>query len=329
MVFIAGAIVFFIICNSFFVASETAFVAARKSRLDMLVRKSPIPNKLMRETVDNLNFYIAATQFGTSVSGIAVGWFGQLLVGRIFGTSHNPFIDIFTFLIITFLIMIFGELVPKRIAMKNPERLSLTLLMPLLIFTRIFSPFISAINYVTEALMRLFRFSIRSGSTPYTENELRIIIEQSVKEKVVPKSLKSIIYNALRLSRISSNQIMIPANDIVGFHTLETIGQVRKKIKDNNLQFNRYPIYHNKLQRHVGFVEIADLAGAISGYDEGKTLWDCKIIRKAIQTDGNRSADEVLASMLRHQTFVAIVKNKGGDTLGIITITEIIKRLVS
>lgn len=317
-----------IIVNAFFVASELALLAARKSRLLTLATKSILPVKFVKKATANLNFYITATQFGSTVASIGVGWEGQLVVEKLLQKTPNIFVSILAFVIITAFLMIFGELIPKKITMRNPEVFSLIILVPLAVFTFLFKPIIKSIHQFTDYVLNLIGKPSQTKDMPYSENELKFILNQAAKEGIVPESLKTIIYNSLRLKKVNAKHIMIDRSKVVLFYADETMREIKNKIMEKKLRFSRYPVFSKEKKQFVGFVEIADLFAAVHEYEPNFSLEKTGIIRKAFHISHLKTVDEILASMLQNQTFVAIIVNERGGTGGVVTITEIIKQLV-
>lgn len=322
-------ILLLIILNAFFVAAETAFIAARQSRLKELSRKH-IFKKFVENTVSNLNIFITTTQLGGTLVSIAIGWRGQIAVEKIvkpfFG--NELITSVIPFLLITVSLMIMGEIVPKKLTMHNPEKMSLLLVIPITIFSKIFMPVIQFINGISDLVLKILGRRTSRKHIPYSEGELKIILYQSIRDGIIPPNFESLIYNAIRIKKITAGQIMIPRVKVVAFDADEKIGEIPLQLKKKNIRFNRYPVYKVNENSFIGFIEAVDLLYALYRYENSVKLADTDIVRKAAQININKTADEILSKMLNNKTYVTVVVGPDGKTQGIVTITEIIKELI-
>jgi len=337
MLFDIAFIIFLIILNAFFVASEISLVAARKSHLESLIRKKSIVSRALQTNVKNINLFITAMQVGNTLISIAVGWRGQVLVHTVINNNLHSYIEkysflnnqlitsVIPFLLITGILMIFGELIPKKLSMRSPERNAFLLALPTALYSFVFDPIITFVDKLTEILLRFFGLDGMKKEIPVSEKELRIIIHQSVKDGVIPQSLQSLIFNSLRLKNVKSSNVMHNHSSVVSFPTHATIDEIHHEISLKNHRFLRYVVHHKKKNNTVGFFESADLL-AMSGKNRRITLKESNIIKRAITVDQNKGLDEVLAQMIQAERYVAIVYDVR-KPMGIITINTIIKEL--
>jgi putative hemolysin len=153
-VFQIGIVIFLVLLNGYFVASEFALVAVRKTRIDELAKKGNTTAKILQKALEHLDNYISATQLGITLASLALGWVGEPAIAHTieplltflphkaaFFTAHTVSV-IIAFTIITFLHIVLGELAPKSVALSRSEKTALLVITPLILFTRIFKPFI-------------------------------------------------------------------------------------------------------------------------------------------------------------------------------------------
>jgi len=270
-IFQFGLVLLLVFLNGFFVASEFALVAVRKTRIDVLVKKGNKPAKLVQKSIAQLDTFISATQLGITLASLALGWIGEPAIARFIEpalhnilpqgaaviTSHSvAFVIAFT--IITFLHIVLGELAPKTIALKKAETTSLFIIAPLTLFATVFKPFIWVLNEVGNLVLRLVGFSAPSGrQLVHSEEEIKIILAQSVAEGALEKNEVEMVYSVLKLGDTPVSKVMIPKSKIIAFEKKITIAKILKTTQ--SFQHSRFPIYENTMDNIVGFVHIKDI----------------------------------------------------------------------
>ncbi|HYW51521.1 MAG TPA: CNNM domain-containing protein, partial [Gemmatimonadaceae bacterium] len=188
------AVLVLVLMNAFFVAAEFALVGSRRSRIDQLAEEGATGARSVQEALKNLDRYISGTQLGITLASLALGWIGEPALATIVdggltmigipipdGVAHSAAGIATAFLVITFLHIVLGELAPKSIALVAPERTSMYLARPLMLFSRVMSPFITVLNNVANALLRLVGVD-PAGSEHHgvhSADELRLLVMQA------------------------------------------------------------------------------------------------------------------------------------------------------
>lgn len=325
MLYDIAFIVLLILINAFFVGSEISLIAARKSHLATLIKKKSLASRALKTNTKNINLFITAMQVGNTLVSIAVGWRGQLLVNTLFPKS-NIFTTVFSFLVITGSLMIFGELIPKKISMRHPEKYALIFAIPTALYSYIFDPIITFVNHTTDMFLNMLGVDGRENEIPFSEKELKIIISQSVKEGLIPPSLRLLFLNSLRLRNITAKQVMYHESEVVGFSSDMLLKEVEKTISRKKLHFLRYVVYKDGTKDVLGFFEVSDLLAVINKANSHGTLESSHIVKKTIKVSDNTSLDTVLAKMVHTQKFITVVY-QGQKQMGIITINTILNEL--
>lgn len=314
-------------------------LATRKTRLFELARNGNIVHKMAKYISNNLHIFITATQFGSTMSSIAIGWISQDLFSsfylRTFGQYFKavPFLKnsllttVLPFTIITFSIMTIGELLPKKITMLNPEKFALIFALPLYGFSKVFDPVIKFFNNITDNILKIFGKKSTSKEPPFSENELKIIINKSVKDGVIPVSLKLVIYNTLKMKKIKCQNIMVRLSRMKVFYSDDSLGKIQQKISRENLKFNRFPVIYRRTSKMVGFMETTELYRSISRYSAATVLAKTTLIKQPIKIHHEATADKVFSEMLKRKTHIAFINGGKNKPAGIITIGDIEKQL--
>lgn len=332
-------ILFLVFLNGFFVASEFALVAVRKTRIDELVKKGNIFAKLVQNAQKDLDMYISATQLGITIASLALGWVGEPLIAHIIEplfsflpgisaaiSSHTVAVTL-AFCLITFLHIVLGELAPKTIALQSAEKIALGIITPLTAFTVFFKPLIHALNATGIGVLKLVRLYKPDLTSMHSEEEVKMILAQSAQTGAIPKKEVEMMENVFRLGEIPVKHIMLPRTDIIAFSLDATIQKVLPEIETS--LHSRFPVYEDSVDSIVGFVHIKDLYQLLIKTKEGqKKLKETKIVRDIIQVPETKKIDRVLLDMRKKRIHIAVVNDEFGGTAGIVTLEDILESLV-
>lgn len=333
-------VIILILINGFFVASEIVLISLRKTKIDELVKSGNPMARLMQDAVDNLDTNIGTTQLGVTITSLALGWIGEPyfthLISSLFGFLPGSsswlthFISIsFAFILITFVQVVVGELVPKHIALRKTEFIAYIIIAPLTLFAKIFRPIIRILVRTSKFVLRLLKINDVSSDgrhSAYSETEIELILEQMRENNYLPKDGLEIIDNALSLKDIPIKQLMMPRPSIVAFDASITIDELVKKLSDN--LHSRYPVCNKSLDNIIGFIHIKDIYKAKLNNEGGKKLNRTGIVRKVINIPETKRAYQVLLDMRKQRVHIAVVSDEYGMTVGIVTLEDIIESLV-
>jgi CBS domain containing-hemolysin-like protein len=332
-------VIVLVLLNGFFVASEFALVAVRKTRIDELARKNNKAAVFVQTALKDLETYISATQLGITLASLALGWIGEPVIAHLlepyftflpqdaaFITSHTLAIAI-AFSIITFLHIVFGELAPKSIALQKSETTSLYIVAPLALFAKIFKPFIFVLNGAGILVLKAIGFQGPTGhQLAHSEEEIKMILNQSGQGGVIEKGEVRMVENVFRLGDMPVKNIMVPRTDIVALSVTMTLREVIAKIERDI--HSRFPVYEHTIDSVIGFVHIKDIYNAVLKKDMNRRLSEINILRKIISMPEAKKADDALLEMRKRRIHLALVNDEFGGTAGIVTLEDIIESLV-
>jgi len=351
-----GLVFILVLLNGYFVASEFALVAVRKTRIDELVKQGNKSAKLVQKSVAHLDTFISATQLGITLASLALGWIGEPAIAHFLEPLFNNYLSenfsvisshgfaiVIAFTIITFLHIVLGELAPKTIALQKAEITSLIIIAPLTIFATVFKPFIWILNGAGNLVLKLVGFSAPSGhQLVHSEEEIKMILAQSVEEGALEKEEVEMVYSVFKLGDTPVKKIMVPRTRIIA---LEKNTPVTKVIKTTQkYQDSRFPVYEDTINNIIGFVHIKDIYKNIISDDkvisvkdiynnflrinDKKTLSDLKIIRKIPHVKETDRIDDVLILLRKKSIHIAVVDEERGGTAGIVALEDIVESLV-
>lgn len=327
IIFQLGLVILLVFLNGYFVASEFALVAVRKTRIDELVKRGNRAAKLVQIALKDLDSFISATQLGITLASLGLGWVGEPAIAGLLEpvfsflpkeasiiSSHGISI-IVAFTIITFLHIVLGELAPKTMALQKAEATSLLVIAPLSFFTKIFWPFIWILNIAGGGVLKIFGFTPPSGyQLVHSEEEIKMILTQSAEGGAIEKGEAAMVYSVFRLGDIPVKQIMVPRKKIVALSASMPLNEITKKVQHNT--HSRFPIYENTINTVIGFIHIKDIF-------LGK-----KLIREIITVPETKRIDDILLEMRKKRVHIAVVNDESGRTSGIVTLEDIIESLV-
>ena len=228
LVFNLFVIFLLLFANAFFVASEFALVSVRQTRIQQLANEGSKTAELAVGAIDSLDKYIAATQLGITIASIGLGWVGEATLARLIHplfdllpnvsstfASHSV-ATIIAFILITFMHVVMGELMPKSIALQFPEKATLIVIRPLVAAAKIFAPFIFLLNGFGNWMLKLINIEpAQSHHAVHTEEELDMIIEESFKGGVLNETESFLLKNSLKFTDLTAKQVMIPRCNMI------------------------------------------------------------------------------------------------------------------
>ncbi len=335
-------VLFLVLANGFFVASEFALVAVRKSRIEALANEGSLAAKRLLDCLDNLNAYISATQLGITLFSLALGWVGEpaiaamldpalLKIGEFTGltflsspTVLHTISFIIAFTIITFLHIAFGELAPKTMALELSEKVAMAVALPLQIFYKIFYYPIRGLDWTGTKIVRVFglRPSHEHGSI-YTEDEIRQLIRVSQQSGHLNEEEQRLIDKVFEFSDTTVKEAMIPRTQIAAVSVTSTIQELAEAFEDKG--YSRMPVYRESLDDIAGIVHSKDLMPFLLKPDGFRIE---KVLQKPIYVVDTARLEDVLRQMQKAKSHFGFVVDEHGGVEGIITLEDLLEEIV-
>src|SRR3954466_1131203 len=321
--------------NAFFVACEFSVVKVRTTQLDALLEDGNARAVFAKHVRGHLDAYLSATQLGITLASLALGWIGEQFLAHLLEPlfilanihSHALVATIsitLAFLGITFLHIVFGELAPKYIAIGNPLSVTLALARPLGGFYILFKPAIWGLNKSSNFfLQKLLRIKPVAGSElAHSEEELRLILDESEKSDEVSELGRDLLVNALDLRQRVVRDIMTPRGEVVFLDLEEDFEQNVKKALES--RHTRFPLCRGHLDNAVGLVHIKELMPMLR--DPRPDL--LRIKRELIPVPEMMSLEKLLNLFLTRHAHLAIVVDEYGGTVGMVTLENVLEEIV-
>jgi CBS domain containing-hemolysin-like protein len=328
-------VLFLVLLNGFFVASEFALVKVRQSRLTQLSNEGNTLAKYALKVNKRLDAYLSATQLGITLASLGLGWVGEPAIAdliiepilRGFNITSATVIHSISvtvaFCVITFLHIVLGELAPKSLAIQRSAGVSLWLSWPLLMFYRIFLPVIWFLNGSANGLLKLIGVgSANEHDAAHTEEEIRILMSQSAKSGIIDKDEMTLFDNVFEFADRVAREVMLPRTDMDCLFVNLSYGDNMKQVYAT--KHTRYPVGLEDKDQIIGFVHITDLLTADP--DEDHDLKD--FIRPILSVPESMEVSKILKLMQRKKSQVAIVIDEYGGTAGMLTAETILEEIV-
>lgn len=329
------AVVALVAANGFFVATEFAFVGVRRSRIEQLAREGNVRARLLLRALDNLDNYIAATQLGVTMSSLALGWIGEPALGSVVDPALERVLDpiaaeavthtlavALSFALVTAVLIVFGELAPKQFTLQAAEATALWVVIPILVFNRIFRPFIWLLNTLGRLVVRPLGIRAPSREAEIGPEELEIIIQASARAGLLSESELLLARRALEFGEVRAYQVMIPRTEVVAIDVTASLDEVLETIERH--QHTRYPVYEGDLDHVVGILDAKRLLPLVA---RGETNW-LALVRPAVAVPETVTVDVAVEEMRRNRTQFLVLFDEHGGTTGILTADEVLYRLL-
>lgn len=330
-------IVFLVLLNGFFVAAEFAMVKVRSTRIEQLVLEGNKRAKFAQGVTDKLDGYLSATQLGITLASLGLGWVGEstisVLITTWFHDLHLTFTAatvhtisvIISFLVITFMHIVLGELAPKSLAIHRSEGTVLWTAGPLIFFYKVMYPFIWILNGTANAFVRMFGIRpATDAELAHNEEEIRMIVTQSHESGMLDETERILFDNIFDFSNRVAREIMVPRTDMLVLYVDRPFDENMRKAETE--KHTRFPLAKEDKDNIIGIVHIKDLyAVALNG---SKNLSLETIARKPVTVPESMPIKDVLRILQKSRSELAIVIDEYGGTAGIVTTEDILEELV-
>jgi CBS domain containing-hemolysin-like protein len=321
--------------NGFFVACEFSIIKVRASQLDELVDEGNPRARFAKYIRAHLDAYLSATQLGITLASLALGWLGEEFLAHLlepFFALANIQSHVFVtsvsvtlaFIAITFMHIVFGELAPKYTAIANPLGVSLRLVRPLGAFYFLFRPAIWLLHKSSNFLLqRVLRMQpILGTELAHSEEELRLLLEQSEKSKDVSPLGRKLVLNVLDLRERVIRDIMTPRGQVVYLDLEDDFETNAKKAIES--KHTRFPLCRENLDNTVGLIHIKELVPMMR--DPNPDMM--RIKRELIPVPEMMPLEKLLSLFLSKHLHLAIVVDEFGGTVGMVTLEDVLEELV-
>lgn len=328
-----------ILVNAFFAMSEMAIVTLNDSKMEKMADEGhKKAKKVLRLTEDSSRFLstiqVGVTLAGFLTSAVAATSFSSILTAwltDLFSITDKSVIGLVASLslilitiIISYFSLVLGELLPKRIAMHNPESISFRVVGILLFFKAIMRPIVALLSASTNGMLRLFGINPKDAPQAVTEEEIRMLVDVGEEKGVIEESQKEMINNIFEFDDIVAADVMTHRTDVVAIDINDSFTTVLKTVMEEG--YSRIPVYDDDLDDIKGVLYVKDLLKFV-GQDLPKR-GVAKLMRKAYFVPESKKCGELFAEMTEKRIQLAIVSDEYGGFAGIVTIEDLLESIV-
>jgi CBS domain containing-hemolysin-like protein len=335
-ILLIAAALLLVVLNGFFVAAEFALVKLRQTRIRAIVKTQGLRGRILATVHQQLDAYLSACQLGITLTSLGLGWIGEPAFARfleplfaLLGVSSPELAHgvsfILAFVTISFLHIVVGELAPKSIAIRSPERIGLWCAMPLYAFYWTMYPAIWLLNLSANWVLRTAGLGDAYGhDIHYSSDELKLILRGSGKTGKFTRDEWSVMAQSLDFGDLKVIDLMRPVNEIVALSAANTQEENLEIIYRN--RFSRYPYFDAERQEVLGLLHLKDVFIALQ---DGKAIADLHQYLRPVQYIApGLSAQELLRRFRTGVPHFAIIGRKGQAPLGFVTLDNLLSVLV-
>jgi putative hemolysin len=317
-----------ILLNGFFSMAEIALVSARKARLESQANKGDAKAKSALELANKPDNFLSTVQIGITLIGILTGiysgdkiiddvskWLDQF---QLFTSYSNGIATVLVLILVTFLSLVLGELVPKRIGMATPEAIAKFAARPMRLISSITFPFVWLLTRTTNIIVRIF--NMKSRDNMVTEDEIKAIISEGTETGSIEATEQEIIERVFHLGDRNITSLMTHRSDLIWFDLEDTEADIKEKILKE--PHSVYPICDKSIDNIKGIVSIKDL------YVNPDDLKFIEIMKSALFVPENNTPYQLLEKFKETQTHSCFIVDEYGTMLGLITLNDILEAIV-
>jgi putative hemolysin len=326
-------IVLLTLLEGFFVAAEIALVSIRRSRVEQLAEEGRVGARRVRRLLDDPGRFLAVSQLGLTVIGFFASAFAavnlsEALASFLRDLGLGAAADGVALIIVTVLLalftIIFAELVPKTLALSNPERFALSLAVPIDFLARVLGPLIAVLTGTTRAIAGIFG-ATATNEAQISAEELRLIVERGGEQGVLEAEEEQMINAVIELGERRLHEVMVPRIAIVGLPASTTLEEAIDKVVDEG--HSRIPVYDESIDQVVGILYAKDLLPILKA-GSGPRPGLRSLLRTPVFVPESMTIDDLLHEFQRRKVHIAIVLDEYGGTAGLVTIEDLLEEIV-
>ncbi len=322
-----------ILVNAFFAATEIAFISLNDAKIEKQAKEGNKKAKQIKKMLKEPSKFLATIQIGITLAGFlssafAADAFADDLAPALesiipLGLSVWRSISIVLItIVLSYFSLVFGELVPKRLAMKNSEKIAFATIGVVKAIALITAPFVKLLTASTNGISKIFGISETEEET-VTEEEIRMMVDVGEEKGSIEESEKELINNVFEFNDKVVSEIMIHRKDIYAIDVNSDINDILKELDE--YKYSRIPVYEDNIDNIVGMLFIKDLLANVNKKEKVKIS---NILREAYFVSESKPINELFKDLQRNKHQLAIVLDEYGGTAGLVTMEDIIEELV-
>ena len=325
-----------IVLNAFFAASQIALISLNENKIKYMADEGNKKAKQIKKVLSEPSKFLATIQIGITLAGfLASAFAAESFAGRLVNLIKRTQIPIaenvlktaaviIITIILSYFTLVLGELVPKRLAMKEAEPISFFVVSPLYYLSVVASPFVKLLTVSTNFVVRLFGIDPNADEERVTEEEIRLLVDVGEEKGAIDESEREMINNIFEFDNKVVLEIMTHRTDVVGLPITASLNQIIDLIKRK--KYTRFPVYEDNIDNIVGILNIKDLIQFLE--EDNRDFKLKKIIRQPYFVPASKKIDELFKELQNRKVHMAVAIDEYGGTAGIVTIEDLIEEIV-
>lgn len=334
-----------VLLNGFFVASEFALVAVRRTRMDQLAETGNASAKMVKAVTGDLDRYIAATQVGITVASLLLGGIGEhtlepllanglqmlAIPNEFLGITRGAVAFVLAYFVMTMMHVVIGELVPKSIALQRTDSTALFIVRPMILAAKFFSPLVWLLNGIGGLLLRAVGMhALDESSQVHSPEELDLIFTQSFQGGELTGTELELLHRVVRFSDLCAREVMVPRVEIGALPLEISVSDLEKYLYTD--PHNRIPVYQDSLDSVIGIVHLKDLVKLEANLrkqpqNPEKVLSLREWMRPVLTVPETLTIDKLLIKFKNQHQQLAIVIDEFGGTSGLVTMGDFLTQV--
>ena len=327
-------LIILIIVNAFFSAAEASLLSMTPVMMEELSKRGK-RGRILSQLSSDTGRFLATVQIGVTLAGFLASAFASNAFsdplakyldkagGLSFETIYQICVVVIT-VVLSYFTLVFGELVPKQIALRYTETIALNTAIPVHILSRVASLLVWMLNTSVKIVLKPFRFKSQENNRQNTEEEIRTLAKIGEKEGVIDADERRIIQNVFELDDITCGEIMTRRDAVIAVELGASSEEIECRLTEN--VFSAYPVCQGTIDRIVGILYAADYFRGTQ--KNGRSPLPAEVMRQPHFVSGNATVSQVLHDMQREQFEIAVVQDESGATAGIVTRADLLEELV-
>ena len=328
-------ILLLILLNGFFAASEISLISLRKSRVRHLVKSGNAKAKRVQKLQEEPERFLATVQIGVTLIGTLAATFGGVIaIERIkpllvsvpiafIQRAAEPIAVGLVVSTLTYFTLVFGELVPKSLAIRYSEQIAFATSAPIDILSRLFRWILRILTASSNFVLRLFVPSDQQEPSLVSEDEVKYLIREGRKSGIFEPSEEDLIHSVFRFTDTVVKEVMVPRTEIVAVEAGTDVDAILRTMNEKGL--SRLPVYAETIDNVIGVLYLKDI---LSLHMENRTFKLDRVLRKPYIVPPNKNVSVLLKEMREKRIHLALVGDEYGGTDGLVTMEDLIEEIV-
>lgn len=322
--------------NAFFASAEIAFISLNDAKIDLQAKDGNKKAKKIKKMLENPSKFLATIQIGITLAGFLSSAFAsEAFASELAPVLHSlvPSVDVAVWnsisiilitIILSYFTLIFGELVPKRIAMKYCEKIAFATIGVIRFISIVTAPFVKFLTFSTNIVSKLFGITENEEET-VTEEEIRMMVDVGQEKGTIDKEEREMINNVFEFNDKTVSEIMIPRKEVYALDMNLSISKVLEEITNNeDFRYSRIPVYDETIDEIKGIVYIKDILLST----KNKSVKVKNLVKEAYYIPESKQLNELFEDLRKNRKQIAIVVDEYGGTAGIVTMEDILEEIV-